>query len=87
MAGFTTSGSIPIPMLYFESVGSGATASAQFHPILRAYITSEYQESEILRSAVAWPVLWERNLPELDESSTWALSRNVSTGEFTLIQV
>ncbi|KAF9237979.1 hypothetical protein BU15DRAFT_75589 [Melanogaster broomeanus] len=82
-----TSASIPTPVLYFDSVASDTIASAQFAPRLRAYTTSNYEETQILRSQVSSSVIWDQNLAELDESSTWALSHNLMTGEYTLLRV
>ncbi|KAF9231639.1 hypothetical protein BU15DRAFT_82151 [Melanogaster broomeanus] len=84
-----TSDSRPTPVLYFDSVASGTFTSAQFVPRLRAYIISDYEfeETGILRGQIASPVIWEQNLADLDESSTWALTYDPLPGVYALRQV
>ncbi|KAF9237974.1 hypothetical protein BU15DRAFT_75584 [Melanogaster broomeanus] len=79
-----TASSVPTPVLYLDSVASGTLTSARFVPRLRAYVTSNYQEAQILRSGVSSSVIWEQNLADLDASSTWALTYNPMSGTHSL---
>ncbi|EGN93641.1 hypothetical protein SERLA73DRAFT_189372 [Serpula lacrymans var. lacrymans S7.3] len=74
----------PKPALYFNNVGQNSNVTAQFTPILRAYITSDYQETDILRGAIQTKAIWEVNLAELRETTTWNLSREPHTGIFKI---
>ncbi|KAG1746085.1 hypothetical protein EDB19DRAFT_1894251 [Suillus lakei] len=74
--GFMSPGELmPTPALYFNDVGDGSSALAKFTPKLRAYITSNYQQTAILQSAIDcthW--IWEHDLSCLDENTTWNLT-------------
>ncbi|KAG1777082.1 hypothetical protein EV702DRAFT_1105693 [Suillus placidus] len=86
--GFMNKGDLmPTPALYFSGVGDGSHVSAKFTPVLRAYITSDYQETAILRGAIDTPAIWSRNLAELSPSTTWSLTREPASGKYTLVQV
>jgi len=65
---------LPTPMLYFDEVGDASKVTAQFTPNLRAYVTSDYQETEILRGEVGTPMLWDEDLAALPETTTWNLT-------------
>ncbi|KAG0708325.1 hypothetical protein DFH29DRAFT_476949 [Suillus ampliporus] len=83
--GFISDGYLmPQPALYFKEVGS--TITAAFNPILRAYITSDYQETAILQGAIDTPAIWEHNLASLSESTTLNLHRDPATGHYTITQ-
>ncbi|KIK40136.1 hypothetical protein CY34DRAFT_284714 [Suillus luteus UH-Slu-Lm8-n1] len=75
---------MPTPALYFTDVGDGSHVTAEFTPILRAYITSDYQETAILRGAIDTPAIWEQDLAALSDSTTWNLTRGPSTGRYTI---
>ncbi|KAG1777086.1 hypothetical protein EV702DRAFT_1105712 [Suillus placidus] len=86
--GFMNKGeSMPTPALFFNGVGDGSNVTAKFTPVLRAYITSDYQETAILRGAIDTPTIWSRNLAELAPSTTWSLTREPASGKYTLVQV
>ncbi|KAG1813789.1 hypothetical protein EV424DRAFT_1541646 [Suillus variegatus] len=85
--GFVSPGDLmPQPALYFNGVGDGSHVTARFTPILRAYITSDYQETAIIRGAIDTPVVWSQDLAALAESTTWTLSRDPSNGHYTIVQ-
>ncbi|KAG2339415.1 hypothetical protein BDR05DRAFT_891829, partial [Suillus weaverae] len=85
--GFMSKGQLmPTPALYFNGVGDGSHVSAKFTPVLRAYITSDYQETAIIRGAIDTPAIWTRNLAELAPSTTWNLTRDPATGRYTIAQ-
>ncbi|KAG2072240.1 hypothetical protein BDR04DRAFT_1096814 [Suillus decipiens] len=64
----------------------GSHVTARFTPVLRAYITSDYQETAIIRGAIDTPAIWSQNLAGLAESTTWTLKRDLATGHYTLVQ-
>lgn len=74
--GFVSPGELfPTPAHYYNDLGDGSTAvAATFTPKLRAYITSDYQESAILRSAIHTPCIFEYDLASLAENTTWNLT-------------
>lgn len=83
--GFMTRGDLmPKPALYFKDVGDGSHVTAKFTPVLRAYITSDYQETAIIRGAIDTPAIWEQDLAALSDSTIWNLTRDPSTGHYTI---
>ncbi|KAG0694826.1 hypothetical protein DFH29DRAFT_1005997 [Suillus ampliporus] len=85
--GFMNAGDfMPKPVLYFNDVGDSSNVTAEFTPILRAYITSDYQETAVLQGAIETPVIWEQNLGALGENTTWNLKREPSTGHYKITQ-
>jgi len=79
--GFTdpTSGPEPTPALYFTEVDTGAILKAQFTPVLRAYITEQYQQAEIIKTEVSTPFIWEQDLARLSQRTSWVLTREGPT--------
>ncbi|KAJ8590406.1 hypothetical protein M405DRAFT_881076 [Rhizopogon salebrosus TDB-379] len=85
--GFMTPGNLmPQPALYFKDVGDGSHVVAKFTPKLRAYITSDYQESQILDVAILSDVIWEEDLDGLSQSTTWSLERDPASGRYIITQ-
>ncbi|KAG2037053.1 hypothetical protein BDR03DRAFT_958420 [Suillus americanus] len=85
--GFHNKGDLmPTPALYFDEVGDGSQVTAQFTPILRVYITSDYQETAILRGAIDTPAIWTQDLAALAEITTWNLKRDTGTGHYTIVR-
>lgn len=76
----------PKPVLYFKDVEDGGVVKAKFFPILRAYISSDHQETSILEGAICTDSIWEQNLAQLPESTTLTLSREPATGHYTITQ-
>ncbi|KAG1864410.1 hypothetical protein F4604DRAFT_1928862 [Suillus subluteus] len=85
--GFMNKGDLmPTPALYFNEVGDESIVKAQFTPILHVYITSDYQETAILRGAIDTPAIWTQDLTALAENMTWNLKRDTATGRYTVVQ-
>lgn len=85
--GFMNEGDcIPTPVLYFNDVKDGSHVTAQFAPVLRAYVTTACQETEIIRSEIASPVMWSHDLATLAKDTTWNLERNPATGQFAIVK-
>ncbi|KAG1799899.1 uncharacterized protein HD556DRAFT_1345730 [Suillus plorans] len=83
--GFVNKGDfMPTPVLFFSDVGDGSRVTAKFTPVLRAYITSDYEETSILRGQVDTPAIWSQDLTGLAQNTTWNLSRDANTGRYTI---
>ncbi|KAF9222751.1 hypothetical protein BS17DRAFT_809357 [Gyrodon lividus] len=74
----------PTSVLYFKSVGNGAFVKAQFTPVLHAYITEQYQETQIIRGEVDVSSIWEEDLAGLEPSTTWVLTHDKATGKYKI---
>ncbi|CCA73211.1 hypothetical protein PIIN_07165 [Serendipita indica DSM 11827] len=74
------------PVRYCPGIASNETFTAEFKPVLNAYVTGEFREGEILPGGVEVPKIWSQNLAELDESTKWVLNFNMSTGELRLVR-
>ncbi|KAI0360515.1 hypothetical protein OH77DRAFT_1516998 [Trametes cingulata] len=54
------------PVLTWKNVGQGMTVTGEFTPVLRAYVTLNYQASEILKGELRnTKPIWEANLASL----------------------
>ncbi|KAG1812557.1 uncharacterized protein BJ212DRAFT_1301531 [Suillus subaureus] len=85
--GFMNKGDLmPTPALYFNEVGDESSVKAQFTPILRIYVTSDYQETAILRGAIDTPAIWTQDIAALAENTIWNLKRDTATGRYTIVQ-
>lgn len=83
--GFHADGqSLPTPLVYFNNIKDGSKVTPQFSPRLRAYVTSEYKEGEILTGEIATPLLWEQDLAALDEYSVWDLTWDPETRHYNI---
>ncbi|KAF9220773.1 hypothetical protein BS17DRAFT_769099 [Gyrodon lividus] len=84
--GFTkpNSGQEPTSVLYFKSIGNGALVNAQFTPVLRAYVTEQYQETQIIRAEVDSSCIWEKDLAALGMNTTWVVKRDKATGNYRI---
>ncbi|KAF8840225.1 hypothetical protein BDN67DRAFT_968819 [Paxillus ammoniavirescens] len=86
--GFTkpNSGQDPNPVLYFKSIGTNAFVRAQFTPVLRAYITEQYQETQIIKAEVDVSSIWQADLAGLEPTTTWILTHDKATGKYTIAE-
>ncbi|KAG2128526.1 uncharacterized protein EDB93DRAFT_1256652 [Suillus bovinus] len=73
--------SIPMPLLYFSDVQDGSHITAKFSPVLRAYVTSDYEET---RGQVDGREVWSQDLTGLAQNTTWNLERNSWTGNLSV---
>ncbi|KIJ15347.1 hypothetical protein PAXINDRAFT_169155 [Paxillus involutus ATCC 200175] len=89
LIGFTDPDGIqdPAPLLYFDNVGHEELIKAQFQPFLRAYITEQYQDSEIIEAEVSTSFFWEMDLASLDPSTTWLLTYSKSEGTYKISEI
>ncbi|KAG1813776.1 hypothetical protein EV424DRAFT_1415529 [Suillus variegatus] len=86
---FSDVGYVIFPVFLLQSVHSikcreGSHVTAKFTPVLRAYITSDYEETSILRGQVDTPAIWSQDLTGLAQNTTWNLSRDANTGRYTI---
>ena len=56
----------------------------KYHPTLRAYITSDYQENEVISGEIQTASIWERDLAQLEETTNWILSYDGGSGMYSL---
>ncbi|KAG1784798.1 uncharacterized protein HD556DRAFT_1425811 [Suillus plorans] len=83
--GFVNKGDfMPTPVLFFSDVADGSHVTAKFTPVLRAYITSDYEATSILRGPVETQAILSQDLTGLAQNTTWNLSHDASTGRYTL---
>ncbi|KAG9041234.1 hypothetical protein FS842_002632 [Serendipita sp. 407] len=83
--GFVTApGMPPNQVLYFDNIGQGSNVTTQFTPVLSAYVTSQYQQTQILRGAIQTAEIWKEDLSPLKETTTLIFARNKVTGQYTL---
>jgi hypothetical protein len=88
---FIDVGYVIFPLFLLQSAHStkrrdGSPIMAQFNTVLRAYITSDYQENAILREPIATSELWSHDLAALAENTTWNLKYDSSSGRYTIVQ-
>ncbi|KAG2350068.1 hypothetical protein BDR05DRAFT_1055593 [Suillus weaverae] len=74
----------PAPALFFKEVQNGSNATAQWKPILRVYLESDYRETEVLVDAINSTAIWEQDLHPLFRNTTFNLERDTKTGRCTL---
>ncbi|KAG1734285.1 hypothetical protein EDB19DRAFT_1727722 [Suillus lakei] len=71
------------PALFFKEVEDGSNATAQWKPVLRVYLESKYQETEVLVDAINSAAIWEQDLHQLFRNTTFNLERDSVTGRYT----
>ncbi|KAG1827497.1 uncharacterized protein BJ212DRAFT_1474644 [Suillus subaureus] len=74
----------PDPALFFKEVEDGSIATAQWKPVLRVYLESDYQATEVLVDAIDSTAIWEQDLHRLFRNTTFNLERDVMTGRCML---
>jgi hypothetical protein len=63
---------------------SRSSVTVEFIPVLKAYITSDYREGDILRGQVSSPVIFKENLGDLERTTNWILKYDASTGQYQI---
>jgi hypothetical protein len=63
-----------------------AFVKAQFTPVLRAYITEQYQETQIIKAEVDVSSIWQADLVGLASTTTWILTHDKATGRYTITE-
>ncbi|KAG8719078.1 hypothetical protein FRC08_003696 [Ceratobasidium sp. 394] len=72
------------PTLMWQGVGAKSNVTAQFTPILRAFVTRDYQASQLLRGEIETDQIWEMNLNEIDDVTGWNFQEDDSNGGFSI---
>ncbi|KAG9096234.1 hypothetical protein FS749_008865 [Ceratobasidium sp. UAMH 11750] len=72
------------PTLVWTGVGSKSNITAQFTPILTAYVTRDYKESQLLRGEVETDAIWSQNINEIDDVTGWNFLEDDSNGSFII---
>ncbi|KAG6380468.1 hypothetical protein JVT61DRAFT_8618 [Boletus reticuloceps] len=65
---------------------SSQSLNTGFQPVLRGYITSDYQEGQIVKGQISVPYIFEQDLSTLDDNTTWNLSYDTATGKVSINQ-
>jgi hypothetical protein len=68
------------PALVWTKVAVGATLKAKFTPVLKIYATADYQETQMIRGEIEYPVIWQGDLQELAPSSIFRVTYDSGTG-------
>ncbi|KAL4077426.1 hypothetical protein J3A83DRAFT_1579712 [Scleroderma citrinum] len=74
------------PLTVFPDVGHGKSVATKFNSKLRAYVTSEYKESSIIRGPVQSPLILDVDILQLGASTVFELKYDSASGKFTLIK-
>ena len=56
----------------------------QFSPVLHAYITSAYQEQQIIKGEIPALLIFRQDLSTLAYHTVWGLHYNPDTGAFSM---
>ncbi|KAG9084525.1 hypothetical protein FRC06_004047 [Ceratobasidium sp. 370] len=72
------------PTLVWAGVGAKSNITAQFTPVITAYVTRQYQTSQLLRGAVETDAIWECNLNELNDVTGWNFVEDSASGSFSI---
>ena len=63
---------------------AGSTLHFGFNYILRGYVTSDYQEGEILRGQVNSPIIFQEDITKLEEVTHWKITCDPSSGVYAI---
>jgi len=77
----------PLTPVYYwnaDTFEPDTSIKTQFSPILRAYITTEYEDHEIIRAPISVPLIFEKDLLKLDDSTVWIVYYSPVTGQFKI---
>ncbi|KAG2113837.1 uncharacterized protein F5147DRAFT_770482 [Suillus discolor] len=72
------------PVFYLSDIGDSSRVTAKFTPVLRVYITSDYEETDIVQDQVDTPAMWTQDLTTLAQSTTLNLARDPNTGRYSI---
>lgn len=74
----------PVPALFFKEVEDGSKVTAQWKPVLRIYVKSDYQETEVLVDAINSTAILEQDIHRLFRNTAFNLERDTLTGSCKL---
>ncbi|KAG8854914.1 hypothetical protein FRB91_002974 [Serendipita sp. 411] len=72
------------PILYFDTVSPDTDVLTQFTPIVSAYVTSQYQQGQIMKNGVEVKPIRTAEMSSLKETTVLVFSQDKTTGEFHL---
>ncbi|KAG8793422.1 hypothetical protein FRC12_002797 [Ceratobasidium sp. 428] len=72
------------PALVWTGVGAKSNVTAQFTPVLHAYVTRDYQASQLLRGEIETDEIWSQNINELDDVTGWNFEEDDANGGFSI---
>ncbi|KAF8122947.1 hypothetical protein EV363DRAFT_1358039 [Boletus edulis] len=74
-----------VPAYYWDNFVSSESIGATLQPILRAYVTSDYREGLILQDPISVAAVFEKDLLNLEPDTSWTLSYDPGSGQFSII--
>ncbi|KAF8600651.1 hypothetical protein BDV93DRAFT_546257 [Ceratobasidium sp. AG-I] len=72
------------PIHVWTGVGTKSAVTAHFTPIISAYVTRDYKQSQMLYRKPLVDPIWRQDLNELDEVTECNLVENGETGGYTI---
>ncbi|TFK51271.1 hypothetical protein OE88DRAFT_1735200 [Heliocybe sulcata] len=73
------------PTYIWENVGASSSVTARYHPILKAYITSNMKQGQFLTAGlVTKDPIWQKNLVNLSNNTQWDIIVNPDTGAYSI---
>ncbi|OAX34725.1 hypothetical protein K503DRAFT_803364 [Rhizopogon vinicolor AM-OR11-026] len=82
--GFMNSENQPVPSQYLTEILDRSVWGFVFCATLYAYIASGYEEMAIVKGDIQGQLIWEQDLADIDESTTWTLTQDQVTGEYEI---
>ncbi|KAG2067489.1 hypothetical protein BDR04DRAFT_1233305 [Suillus decipiens] len=77
----------PVPALFIKEVEDGSDAIVQWKPVLRIYLESDYEETEVLVNPIDNTAIWEQDLRRLFRNTTFNFKRDSITGNHTFTKI
>ncbi|KAG2125427.1 hypothetical protein DEU56DRAFT_570006 [Suillus clintonianus] len=77
-------GEAPKTTLVWRGVGHGQKLNAQFTPVLRGYIGTQYKENSLIKGQIETDCLFEQDLAKLEDSTTWIITYDSPTGVISI---
>ncbi|OJA10162.1 hypothetical protein AZE42_01823 [Rhizopogon vesiculosus] len=77
--GFMNLENQPVPSWYLTEILDGSVWGFVFRSTLYAYIASGYEEMDIVKGDIQGQLIWQQNLADIDESTTWTLTQDPVT--------
>ncbi|CAG7855276.1 SubName: Full=Uncharacterized protein {ECO:0000313/EMBL:CCA74888.1} [Serendipita indica DSM 11827] len=80
-----TLGLLPIPRNNpIPQTDNPAVVVAKYHPILCAYMITDYRETELISGERRTDIIWERDLSQLEEATSWYLRYDSGSETYSL---
>ncbi|KAH9475592.1 hypothetical protein JR316_0012709 [Psilocybe cubensis] len=72
------------PALVWNNIAKDSTLSTELTPKLKIYAVSDYKETQLIRGDIESPLLFEKNLISLPNSTEWKVSIDEGTGKVVI---